>query len=114
MVVASALDHPAATRCALVHSMETSTPLAQGFCGAAQNDLQAQARAHRLGQTRTVMIYRCAARLRSGTPAQPGMESLCYVVGLFLCSRPASEHVTGVLHASSRPRVLLYLRRTSL
>ena len=62
MVIASALNHPATTRCSLIHSMENSTPLTQVFCGAAQNDLQAQARAHRLGQTRTVMIYRCAAR----------------------------------------------------
>ena len=60
----------------LTHSKYDSTPLTQVQCGAAQNDLQAQARAHRLGQTRTVMIYRCAACHRSGTPSQPGMESL--------------------------------------
>lgn len=50
-------------------SKDDSTLLTAFYCGATQNDLQAQARAHRLGQTRTVMIYRCAARGHSGAPA---------------------------------------------
>ena len=58
---------------------------------AMQNDLQAQARAHRLGQLRTVMIYRCAARRRSDTPAQLGGETVWQMVNLTIVPRPAPE-----------------------
>lgn len=78
--VVIALAWAATTRCLMIHSKDDSTALTQVYCGAAQNDLQAQARAHRLGQTRTVMIYRCAARHCSETPAQPGVATLWQMV----------------------------------
>ena len=42
------------------------------------NDLQALARAHRLGQQKAVMIYRCE-RPGSAPQSRPGRQAQCWI-----------------------------------
>ena len=68
-------------------------------------DLQAQARAHRLGQTRAVMIYRCAALL--GAFLCPSLSN-----GIW-CGESLTIHSRGTLEPILTARACLLLCTTA-
>jgi len=92
-------------------------------CVRPQNDLQAQARAHRLGQLKTVMIFRCAAAghargalqtrgahrlwfapaLLQGTHVRSGAPHQRFWVHWFRCCHRPAPSATSVAAADGQP-----------
>jgi len=92
-------------------------------CVRPQNDLQAQARAHRLGQLKTVMIFRCAAAghargalqtrgahrlwfapaLLQGTHVRSGASHQRFWVHWFRCCHRPAPSATSVAAADGQP-----------